>query len=342
MSIVFMDGFDNYNSDALMIDRGWVSSNWGALYNETTGGRFNGPYPKCRYGTTLANSISTGLSGFVVSWAEKCDAGEPADGYEFFSAIENTTVHCTVRWRAGRKLQVYLDGSTSYVGSPSTWSFPQDEWLNVQVKVVIHDSTGSVVVQIDGYEIINETGLDTKNGGTGLVDVFKIRGLSGSNRYDHYDDFAVWSLTGDAPTGLIDDFRIETLRPNADSTPVNFTKSAGSNNYENVDDAFSNQDTDYNSNATIGEKDRLDLPSLTGTPDAIYAVQAVIHSKKSDAGARSAQVGVYSGSTEDLSSAQLQGTDYAFYTHIMTVNPDDSAAWEEADIDALEVQYETA
>ena len=68
----------------------------------------------------------------------------------------------------------------------------------------------------------------------------------------------------------------------------------------------------------------------------------MIHSKKSDAGARGAQVGVYSGSTEGLSSAQLQSTDYAYFTHIETLNPDDSAAWEVADIDALEVLYETA
>ena len=108
------------------------------------------------------------------------------------------------------------------------------------------------------------------------------------------------------------------------------------------DDPDHDAETSYNQSATSGDIDRLELDTLSGTPTAIHNVRARMVAKKTDAGPALGVIGVYSGSTEGVSAGQALTTDFVPLHHDEEINPDDSLAWEKADIDALQVQYEHA
>ena len=340
MAAEFVDGINGYNSDALMIDNGWTASSWGSIYPETSNGRYSGRgRVGIRYQAGIQHRVPAELATKVLGFSYYTQSdSEPTDGEILATFGEyGGNQHCSVRMRTGRVLQVYSLGTAR--GSASAYVLPQDQWVNIQIKANIHDSTGSVVIQCDNVTVLTTSGIDTKNGGDGFITEVGVEGINPTGYYSYVDDIAVWSTTGDAPTDFVTDFDIEPLYVLADST-AQFSRSGGSTNYENVDEAVSNEGTDYVYDSVTGQYDRYSLGDMSGTIDTIYAVQTKGHIAKSDAGGVLGKIGVYSGTTEDLSAAIYPGTDYAYFTHLMTVNPDDSAAWAESDVNALLLQCE--
>jgi hypothetical protein len=347
MAVEFMDGLDSYEDDTAMQVGGFGASNWTHIDDPyTSDGRFGGGCIKVVQSGRLYSRNFAGATTIIGAGSFYIESvANPQDGVDMLILREGTTDHVEIRIRvdSGYFLQIYAGGA--YRGVRSTEELFLNTWYNIQVKAYIHDSAGYVEVQVNGAEWLNETGIDTKNGGTtGIISNVGYGGHTASNNRTRWDDLAAWTTTGDAPTDLVPDFVIEPIRPNADGATVQFTKSGGAANFEMVDDDPHNDgDSTYNSHGVIGEKDRLALPSLGSTPDTIYAVQTVVAAKKSDAGASAIQVGVYSNSsTEGLSGVQSLSTDYTFVRHLMTENPTDTSPWAEADIDALQLQYEVA
>ena len=73
------------------------------------------------------------------------------------------------------------------------------------------------------------------------------------------------------------------------------------------------------------------------TVQTIHGFKSQITVRKTDAGSKQCKILTRSGTTETLGSAITLSDTYKTYTEIYEENPDDSAAWEDADINAVEV-----
>jgi hypothetical protein len=96
------------------------------------------------------------------------------------------------------------------------------------------------------------------------------------------------------------------------------------------------------SDNVVGHKDSYDvtnLPSITGT---IYGVQLVHYAQKSDAGSRSFQPLVRSGTVDQAASAIALGTGVNFYPTVIERDPLTTAAWTEAGFNAAQFGQQTA
>lgn len=339
MALQGIDGCDHY-SDYNDIDRKYVMDRASTFLVLPTGGRFGG------YAISANNSAAwfeMPISGLpkTIYWAGAVkEKGPLSYSHSFLSFVSASGIQASLQVTTGGYVRAYRSTGT-FLGQSTSPMLSYNIWKFVEIKVVISNTVGIFEIRSDGNVVMNLTLQDTETWDEGL---YAMRLQPGdSNGGFVFDDFFWYDTTGSGVNDFTGDRRIDTLRPNGDGGTTQFTKSGGAANYEMVDDTpDADDDATYNESGTVGFKDRLDLGALAATPLTIDAVQATTVSRKTGAGAVSQKVGVYSGSTEGLSAAVGMSTDYEFHNHILELNPDDSLAWEAADIAALQLQYEHA
>ena len=240
---------------------------------------------------------STFILGFAVRYGGLASA---ADLVQFREGGSARTVHIAVTINSSGFL-VVKRGST-VLATATTNAFLPSSWYYFEIKVVIHDTLGSVVCHLDGVNVSFSTpltGIDTRNGGTGIVDTFRIDGQS-TSPYMMVDDLYLCDATGTTNNDFLGNCVVESLLPqvgNGDLTGL--TPSTGTDHGAMVDDNPPTDDTDYNSGDTIGQTDCYNYPSLALT-GSILGVQTNLYTRKTDAGARTVAATVRLGGTSLL------------------------------------------
>ena len=341
MALQGMDSCDLYSTRDDVWRRYPQSYLPATLAVDPTGGRFGGP---ALVGAHASYYITLPVTGAPTTYyfAASLKAAGLSDNANQFLTFHNAAgdyilsltsgSEGVIRALRGPEYGTLLGASTlPFISLISYWA--------VEIKVVINNGAGSVEVRRKGEAtpILNLTSQNTE-GATGGIGFIRL--WIGSQCWWYIDDFYHYDTTGSGVTDFLGDRRIDYIKPNGDGT-VQLTKSGGSTNWELVDDTpGADDDSTYVYSSTITNKDILNLTTISGTAATVDAVQAVVVAKKSDAGAASLKVGVKAGTTEGKSGSEGLGTDYEFYDHIEELNPDDSLAWAQADIDALQVLYE--
>lgn len=150
----------------------------------------------------------------------------------------------------------------------------------------------------------------------------------------YYDDLAVNDTAGAVNNSWVGRGGIVALVPNAAGDSTQWAASAGSN-YQCVDEIPPTDDTDYVYDDTV---DQLDLYNLTDN-SAVGDVQAICvwaRAKSNTPGSGNLALVVKSGATTSAGPDEGLDVSYAYESRIIELNPDDSAAWEDADLDALQ------
>ena len=76
---------------------------------------------------------------------------------------------------------------------------------------------------------------------------------------------------------------------------------------------------------------------MANTPTTIYAVIAEIYANKDDASAKTGKIMArVNGSNYEGADLTPVEANYDYFQEIWELNPDDAAAWEEADVNAAE------
>lgn len=225
-------------------------------------------------------------------------------------------------------IKVYR-GTTEIDSAANPYSFYYN-WVVIEAKVTINDSTGIVQVKINGDLLIDFTG-DTRNGGT-IQEIDKI-GLFSTQCY--YDDIVVRDDDWPGRGGIY------VLSPNAGSTNENWTASAG-NPEECVDELpVSYSDYIYTDGTVDNTEHLFGLTNLAITPSEINAVGVFCNIMSPEPTSSYLRTLLKSGTTTDVGSSVGVDTSSIWISSFYAINPDDSAAWEKADIDALEIGVET-
>lgn len=326
MALEFTDSFDHYS---VWADKGWQGST-----NVTN------PY---------APAARNGGQGFRITHF---------DHHLYRPCVAESSKIVGFAWRYGvngsarvigfmessgqQHINIYLDSSTQrlYVARAGTFmaycssALAANQWNYIELKAVIHDTTGIVVVRINGTETLNLTGQDTRNAGTGIIDRLSHGANSSGTWNADYDDYYVVGLTGGTATDFLGDVRISAQRPGGAGASTVWTPSAGSN-YQTVDETIANGDTDYVSSGTVGAKDTYAFADVAGTGD-IKGLQVNVQARKSDAGLRQIAP-VYRPTTTDTDGNTITlSTSHALYREIKETNPDTGLPWTLSELNAAE------
>jgi hypothetical protein len=204
-----------------------------------------------------------------------------------------TTTHISVRRNTSGYVEVYRGNIVTLLGTSSSQVLMTDgvyEYL--EIKVVLHDSAGSVDVLRDGASILSLSGIDTKNAGTKTV-FDTVRFYSGWNSA-LISDLYMTNGAGSVNTGLLYAPKVVALWPDGNGAVSNGVGSDGNStdNYALVDDASTQamDASDYVDLANTGDEDSYTfsaIPSGVASAASVYGVMAWSYAQKTDAGARS-------------------------------------------------------
>ncbi len=329
MSIVHMDGFDSYATDA---DLGMEYTISGTSFS-TTGGRFGGgAFEVGGYSNFITRALPSPLNELWVGAAIMFVSGRSGTLFAFSSAAG---LECEVTWGTDvNALVVYRGdfgtslGTYAFTPSPTAW-----HWVEVHAK--LSSSAGVFEVWIDGVQVMNLTGVNTAGAGGATFNSVLFGSTHGGNGPNTwYDDLYILDPNTAPNTARLGDSKIETLKPNSDAGPNNGTPSSGTSHYAMVNE---NQWSSANSltlTNTDGQEELFGMASLANVPANIWAVRVLGVAEKTDAGACSLEpLVVSSGQEKDGTSAPLTTT-YGHVTGIFQVDPNTSAAWTAAAVNA--------
>lgn len=342
---------------ARLLTDGWEMEDWvGGLMGTYTSSRATNvgvAAPPAGYGFLSDYCLdfygsATGTTTFVINI--------PTGQSEFYCKFRfgaGVSMDRIIEFRNGTTTLRYLavDGANHLIlDSLQTSSFLMElgQCYVFQVYVKIADAGGRVVVYMDGIStpVIDYTG-DTKPGAATTVDNFQFLAPQGAHYY--LDDFALNDNTG----GVDDSYPLPEvytkITPTGNGTHNNWHGSDGNdvNNFELVDEFPKDDDTTYvYHDGTSGTQDQYAMSDdYDGTNRIITRVYAEARAKKTEAVALQIKLGIKpSGAADQMGVARDMIV--STYTRVTSghwlVNPIDSLAWEESDIDALEGVIEIA
>lgn len=222
-----------------------------------------------------------------------------------------------------------LLATSSPVISPASWFH-----LEIKSKVSSSISSGDFVIYINGVQVLSlSAATNTQNTGTANMDQV-IYGTGFAAFYVDDTYIIDWS-SGDSTQ--VGSKRVHTLIPNGNGTTSNFvgSDSNSTDNYLLVDETTIDT-ADYTGSDVVSDVDLYAMSNLSVTPTSIPVIQVVNTVANSDAGARTGRNLIRSGGANYEGSSYSPGTSYLMQSSMWYTDPQDSAAWTKAKVDALE------
>jgi hypothetical protein len=203
-------------------------------------------------------------------------------------------------------------------------------WQYFEIKAYCDNSNGSIDIRLNGKRIAYASGVDTRAGTDDETAYFgRISVYSGTaDGYLKYSDFYVTDgeFLGEQ----------KVIRTSASSNwSTAWTPSAG-NNYECVDEAEPNEDTDYVETRELDAVDTLNVSSITADGAEIRGVAMSLVTRKTDSGKMGVSPVFYDNPVSYVLDDPIYlASSNQYYTmdqRIWDLNPADSQPWEDADI----------
>ena len=341
MALLFIDGFDHYGNNAIVATRKWTQSGSGGVNGPVAGltgsaMQFYGGHPSSGFGIIklMPTPGDVFFLGFAVRWS---GSGPPQREFIWFR--EGSVEHITIGITTGSLL--YVKRGATVLATATTHALLFDAWYYIEVKIVIHDTTGSVEVRIDGVTVTfnaSLTNIDTREGGTGIVDNFALSGGfgGGGDPYITVDDLYLCDDAGGAPRNtFLGVVKAESLMPQTgNGTNVGLTPSTGTDHGALVDEVPPNT-TDYNSSPTVGAKDTYNYPSMTLT-GTVLGIQTNLYAAKSEVGLRQVCPVIRTGGADTDGVTVSPLTTFGYFSQVWEQKPG-ATEWTIADVNALEV-----
>lgn len=336
MALLFCDGYDHYSAYADLIQRaGAVQYNGsivsGGPTSQGQGRNFNAK----AWNGNLAGSTSQRLASHFIG-ATMQSANDVF--VQFFDTVDNTyqiVVVFRVRnysievWRGNQNTLLYRSANNVWTGNTGNF---------IEVWPVINNASGSVTIDVNGIQLVNITGQDTQQSPNAWWDRFEIYNAQVDDLY--YCDTTAGAGTNPCNT-FLGDPRVYTQFPTSDGT-VAWTPKA-STNWSQVSEVAFDGDATYNSSSTVGQQDIFNIGALPGTANTFLGVQVTVAARKDDAGARQINVVLKSGATTSTGTARnMTDTTYVYWSELFSVDPNTSASWTAANINASQPGYKMA
>lgn len=347
MALLFMDSFQHYaTADLLTKWNSTGSSNGGSVAIVPTGGRrgtgsfrylvpnFGGGYVSKAF--PAAQTVILGVA-FNANWT-------PSDYCPMIAFRDGSTPQVTMRLNNSGTLTFTRWWSNQTVLG-TTPAIPLGAFTYIEIKVKIHDTTGTLEVRFNGNPtpVLNLTGLNTRASSNNLVDSLYLGASEGNSngsgvasRYTDFADLYLLNDSGGTPwNNFLGDVRTDTRKVIAAGASSGWTTgpTPGGTNYQMVDDATPNADTDY-IETLAGATDLYEVEDAPVAGGTIYGIQMCWSMKKTDAGSCIVAPVVRQGTTPLAGPTQNPGTEYVYHTQIHATNPHTGLAWAESDFNA--------
>jgi hypothetical protein len=226
-----------------------------------------------------------------------------------------------------------LLGNTATVLATSILPMAGGVWHLLEVRYQVASLTaGTVEVWLDGTRVINYTGDCVAAANANVQGVMLQLG-----NVAFLDDLAINDTLGTLNNGRPGDGCVVLLKPNGAGS--NTAQSRGGTdsgaNWSQVDEVPSST-TDYVYSSTVGARDTYALENLPAGVNAVNCCDLVVTALNSDVGTGSIGLTLKSGATTNEGTAQPLGITPQTFHQFFEVDPNTSASWTVAAVNALE------
>lgn len=217
-------------------------------------------------------------------------------------------------------------------------------WMHVEAKVKIDAAVGTVEVHVNGIQVLNLAGINTKSGSGGAIASAQqvaqqsCQDASGPTMY--MKDYLIWDTT----TGFNNDFmgscQVMKIIPDGD-VALNWTPNpADGIGYNKINEVTPDDDVTYISAPAPGipAAYKCSLSDLPVTVTSVRSVMTVHRSRKVDGGDGNIQVGAISGASTGLGADRPITTAYTYWYDLFDTDPATAAAWSRVSVNAMNLQ----
>ena len=322
MSRIFIDGFESGSFDL------WDTIVGTPSVQDTSGLNMDGAY--CAYlGMARVDKDITADDEMYFAFLYSPDT---SNARGVLSLYKDSTLMLDLRKdEATTPLKAYRGSTLLATG---TQTFVLDTTYLIEVHVKIADSGGRFEVKVDSVSDIDFTG-DTKEGENTQFNKVKIGYGSVVYAYARYDNF----IMDDA--NWIGSTKIQAIKPSGAGNSTGWTPSAGSN-WDCVEEIPKN-DADYVSINSNDITDTYAAANMAGNIGTVKCVQVQSRAKYDGSPIpTNLKLVVRSGGADYLSGNKAVPASEKSLWHLWENNPADSLAWEEADVNAMEIGVKSA
>lgn len=260
-----------------------------------------------------------------------------------FLGDSGATEHIVIRRAAGGA--VAIDRGATEIAITAAGVFPLGTSF-FEVKVVLHDSTGSVEVRKEGVAIpILTFSGDTKNGGTNpTIDSVAYHGLYDTDN-GGIDDLYISNAGGAAPyNDFLGNIRLWPLSPDGNGASSQFVGSDGNstNNWDHVNDdpASASAMDDYVESNTVGAIDLYTYSNIPQSSGTIYGINVATLAKVTDPSGKQFRPVIRTNGVNYTGADVQPGLVASVTREHWAVNPNTGLAWTFAEINDIQAGEE--
>jgi hypothetical protein len=359
MALLFMDSFDHYATADLM--QKWTSqiiNSSGAITISPGNGRrasaslrvvtlgYNGTRISLAPGVISSGTGPNSGALLVLGFALRIDALTSSGYLALVKITDGATTQLTFSLQADGLIKVNRGSGGGPLLGVTSSAFPTGVFVSVEIKALIDPANGSVEMRLNGQSVLSVGGVSTSESAAArwsslILGNSENNGSTGAVNTLDFDDLYVLDGSGTAPwNSFIGDCRVDARFPTGPGLSSDWAPSAGVN-WQNVDDAAPNGDTDYNTGAAASLVDTFVVQDAPVPGAAIYGVQHNLAVRKLDAGVCGVAAVVRQGSPiQDYVSVDVPvSTAYTNARVVQQTNPATTAPWTEAAFNASEFGY---
>ena len=343
MALVWLEGFDNYG--ALGMSYTTLITEMAKRYSlyiltSTT------PYTELVAGWGGGLGLQFGRSGDTTlhlsasfaantNWLIGCAFKTPATfttRTRIFAVRSSTAGQNSLVVTSTGLLAAYSGDDSYSLLNYASQSLLPNTWYYIEYKVYCHATSGTVDVQLNGINVLSLSNKNTLRAG-GTCTEIRLRGIPGASTVARgpVDDWYIANGT----TNFLGPVKIETLRPNAD-TSISWLGSTGPNNYDLLNETPDNPSTYVYSGAT-GAEDYYSISNLTNISGNIKGIQLGAKANLDSNGSQKLYLECDSnGSTANSGGTTLTTTTIVTSNYILETDPATNSAWITTAVDGLE------
>ena len=349
MALLFMDSFDNYVTADLL--EKWTTTAVGGSdtlgIQAAAGRRSSGGLRHAHITNSNAGSASKVLtaSGATAIVGVALKMPTPAFYTGVLTIVQATSAQVSLRVNTDLTLSVYRGAfnSGTLLGTTVT-PIVANVFAYLELKVLLSTTVGTIDLRVNGASVLALTSQNTQATGSATWTAVALgqHAAGGSDANNHtkdFDDLYVLDGSGAAPwNDFLGDCRVDVCVPTGAGATTGWTPSAGAN-WQCVDDAAPNDDTDYTSAASAGLVDTFVVQDAPVAGAAIYGVQHCLSVKKTDAGIATIAPVIRHSGVDYVGADLFPATGYAYALAIAATNPGTGVAWTDAGFNAAEFGY---
>jgi len=334
MALKFLEGFEIHTSGTYLA-RKWAAS--AGTFSVDSSGRLHGSAMR------MTGHLTSPSFGIQNTWIV-------GFGFKIITAVSGTPTVTIMSGASEQCSLVAIASGAGYIwrlkrGSTTIESSVTERelgtWYYVELKVTARDGTdGEYELRVDEVTDISDTGVNLANTAADGADVVK---FAATTTNSSWDDIYINDDQGGQNDDFLGDSTIRGILPTAEGTTNVWVPSTGTNNAALVDDtAATPNDTDYVRGVNNGDLDLYAYANLAGLINGpIAGIMVTSDMRMETTGTATVKVVVRQGGVNrDGDTHTVNGTPVRGYTQVIENSPDDSAPWEVADLDAMELGVE--